>query len=131
LPQIILGAAWQTTLANDLHALVEMDVNLYSDGKRHTLLSYNILSLDPHIGAELHYYNLIYIRLGAGGFQKIRDIREKNRLSWQPNLGVGIHYKGFTIDYALTDIGNQSVALYSNIFSLRYAFDASSNQKQN
>jgi len=130
MPRLILGAAWQTTLADQFHALLEMDINLYSDGKRNTLISSNLVSLEPNIGAELHYNNLIYIRLGAGQFQQVRDIREKKRLSWQPNLGVGIHYKGFTIDYALTDIGNQSVALYSNIFSLRYAFDASGNEKE-
>lgn len=130
LPQIILGAAWQTTLADQFHALIEMNLNLYSDGKRHTLIRSNLLSLEPRIGAELHYNNLIYLRLGAGQFQQVRDIAQKKRLSWQPNLGVGIHYKGFTIDYALTDIGDQSVALYSNIFSLRYAFNASENKNE-
>jgi len=130
LPHLILGAAWQTSFAGRFHALVEMDVNIYSDGKRHTLVSSNLLNLDPHIGAELHYNNLIYIRMGAGGFQQVRNIGDNTRLSWQPNLGVGIHYKGFTIDYALTDIGDQSVALYSNIFSLRYAFDANDKRKE-
>jgi hypothetical protein len=30
-----------------------------------------------------------------------------------------VKYKIFTLDYALTDIGDRSVALYSNIFSLK------------
>lgn len=129
-PQIIIGAAWQTSLNEKFHAMLEMDINLYSDGKRHTLLSSNLLSLTPRIGAELHYNHLIYLRLGAGNFQQIHDIHQKKQLSWQPNLGIGIHYKNFSIDYALTDIGDQSVALYSNIFSLRYAFDANNQTKQ-
>jgi hypothetical protein len=32
---------------------------------------------------------------------------------------VGFRYKGIQIDYALTDIGDQSLALYSNVFSLK------------
>ncbi|MEY2938827.1 MAG: hypothetical protein RL062_1416, partial [Bacteroidota bacterium] len=38
----------------------------------------------------------------------------------QPNIGLGIHLKSFDIDYALTDIGNQSDVLYTNMFSLTY-----------
>jgi hypothetical protein len=40
----------------------------------------------------------------------------------QPNIGVGVTYKIFTLDYALTDIGDRSTALYSNIFSLKIDF---------
>jgi hypothetical protein len=62
--------------------------------------------------------------MGVGGFQTIENIDQEEELSFQPNVGMGLHYKGFSIDYALTDIGDQSVALYSNIFTLRYAFSA-------
>jgi hypothetical protein len=31
--------------------------------------------------------------------------------------------KSFTIDYALSDIGDQSAALYSNVFSLKLAIN--------
>ncbi len=41
------------------------------------------------------------------------------KLSFQPNIGLGFKYKGIQVDYALTDLGNQSTALYSNIFSLK------------
>ena len=37
-----------------------------------------------------------------------------------PNFGIGIQFRGIAIDYALSDIGDQSDALYSNIFSLRF-----------
>jgi hypothetical protein len=37
----------------------------------------------------------------------------------QPNFGIGVKIKRISIDYARTDIGNQSIALYSNMFSLR------------
>ena len=38
----------------------------------------------------------------------------------QPNLGLGINIKGVEIEYALTDIGDVSIAEYSNIFSLKF-----------
>ena len=41
------------------------------------------------------------------------------KLNFQPNIGLGFKYKGIQIDYALTDLGNQSAALYSNVFSVK------------
>ena len=37
----------------------------------------------------------------------------------QPNIGLGFKYKGIEVDYALTNLGNQSAGLYSNIFSVK------------
>ena len=42
------------------------------------------------------------------------------QLSIQPNIGIGLKIKSLSLDYALTDIGDNSVALYSNIFSLKF-----------
>jgi len=39
---------------------------------------------------------------------------------FQPNIGVGLKIKSVVIDYALTNIGSTGVALYSNVFSLRF-----------
>ena len=36
------------------------------------------------------------------------------------NIGIGVGFKGINIDYAFTDIGDASVALYSHVFSLRF-----------
>ena len=47
-------------------------------------------------------------------------------LSFQPNIGIGFHFDNIRIDYALTDLGNQSSGLYSNLFSLRYIFNSAS-----
>ena len=47
------------------------------------------------------------------------EFDNSKKLSFQPNLGLGFKYNGVSIDYAITDIGDQSVALYSNVFSLK------------
>jgi len=83
------------------------------------------VSIDPHAGIEIHYNNLAFIRFGVGNFQRIKDFTGTN-MTFQPNFGIGIQFKGISIDYALTDIGDQSIALYSNVFSLRYSFDRKS-----
>ena len=123
LPKVILGAGHRINMAENFSALVEVNLDFHTDGRRHSLIRSNAVSIDPHAGAEISYNQLIYLRMGVGNFQQVRDIRQRKQLTYQPNLGVGIHYKGFTIDYALTDIGDQSTALYSNIFTLKYAFD--------
>ena len=61
---------------------------------------------------------MVYLRGGVGNFQNELQFDNTKKLSFQPNLGVGFKYKGIAIDYAITDIGDQSVALYSNVFRL-------------
>jgi hypothetical protein len=55
----------------------------------------------------------------VGNFQNIEQLDNTEKVGFQPNIGLGFKYKGIQIDYALTDLGNQSAALYSNIFSLK------------
>jgi len=75
--------------------------------------------MEPMVGFEAGYKNIIFLRGGVGNIQKAKDVFGKDQTTFQPNLGIGLRIKSLTIDYALTDIGDQSVALYSNIFSLK------------
>jgi hypothetical protein len=61
----------------------------------------------------------VYLRGGVGNFQNELQFDNSESLTFQPNLGVGFKYNSISIDYAITDIGDQSVALYSNVFSLK------------
>ena len=65
---------------------------------------------------------MIYLRTGVGNFQSEIELDNSKKTSFQPSLGVGFKYKGVHVDYAFTDIGDQSVALYSNVFSLKIDF---------
>ncbi|MDX5404265.1 MAG: hypothetical protein LPK28_02065, partial [Bacteroidota bacterium] len=60
---------------------------------------------------------------GVGNFQKETDFDGSRYTTFQPNIGVGFSYYGISIDYALTDIGDQSGAVYSNVFSLKFHLD--------
>ena len=57
--------------------------------------------------------------MGVGNFQNEMEYNSYEELSFQPNFGIGFNMNNIEINYAFTDIGNQSVALYSNIFSLK------------
>lgn len=119
-PKIIIGAAREFIIKEKISVLAEMDADITTDGKRNVLLRGNIASLDPHLGLEAGYKKLIFLRGGIGNLQRIKsDLGNREILTFQPNIGIGIKIKNLTIDYALTDIGDQSVALYSNVFSLK------------
>ena len=88
---------------------------------RNTLVRDQNWSMNPVFGFEAGFKKLIFLRGGIGNFQTTVNADQTGRdLSYQPNLGVGIKLGPINIDYALTDIGDQSTALYSNVFSLRF-----------
>lgn len=123
MPRLILGASRGITISEKFAMLAEMDAEITFDGKRHVLIGTNFLSIDPHIGFEFDYKKIIYLRMGMGNIQLIPDFNKSKSFDFQPTLGLGIRIKNFLIDYALTDIGDQSVALYSNVFSIIYSFN--------
>jgi hypothetical protein len=123
LPKIILAAGKDFHVSKTLNYLVELNTDATFDGKRPVLIKSSVVSLDPHLGMELSYKRMIFFRMGVGNIQKIKGFGGKEEYSFQPNLGIGLKLRNFTVDYALTDIGDQSIALYSNVFSLKYSFN--------
>lgn len=107
--------------------MAEVNLDFTFDGQRRVLIEGDPVSIDPHIGIEINYNKLAFVRFGVGNFQREKVFDDKKSMTFQPNLGIGIHFKGLTIDYAITDIGDNSIALYSNVFSLRYSFNRKAN----
>ncbi len=122
MPELITGIARNFKLSEKFNLRPEIDFDISFDGKKYVLLSSDIISIDPYFGAELNFKNIIFFRTGIGSFSKIPDF-DKETLNFQPSIGLGINIYNFKLDYALTDIGDQSVALYSNVFSLSYGFN--------
>lgn len=119
-PKLILGGAWGTPLGASFDFLTEFDMDLTFDGKRNTLISSNFMSIDPHIGFEFGFKTVVYIRFGVSNFQYATDQFDKRTVKIDPNLGLGLRLGHFYLDYALTNIGSASGALYSNVFSLKF-----------
>ncbi|MDQ3190044.1 MAG: PorV/PorQ family protein [Bacteroidota bacterium] len=119
LPKLILGAARTYTIKEKFTILAEANFDLTFDRKRNVLIKSNVVSIDPHLGMEFGYGGFVFFRAGMGNIQNVTDLDNNRETSIQPNLGLGVKIKSITIDYALTSIG-ESVALYSNIFSLKF-----------
>ena len=120
LPKLILGLSKEFHLKNNINFLLELNTDISTDGKRNVLISGNPFSIDPHFGAEISIKNIVFVRAGVGNIQKTPDLTNKIVYTIQPNLGLGINIKGIEIEYALTDIGDVSIAEYSNIFSIKF-----------
>ena len=121
LPRLLLGAGRNFKLFHDkISLLAELGTDITFDGKRNTLISSNPVSVDPHIGFEIGYKGFIFLRGGANNLQSYSDVTGAKITTFQPDFGVGIKIKSFSLDYAFTNIGGLSIAQYSNIFSVKF-----------
>ena len=120
LPRIILAGYKKFDLGKKgFYTSAEIDVDVTTDGKRNTLLKSNVFSVDPHMGIEVGFKNYVSVRAGISNMQYVRDFEDKKSLNVQPNIGIGLNFKSFYLDYAFTDIGDASIALYSHVISLK------------
>lgn len=123
MPRIVLGAAYGTPLNEKFNVMAETNVNLTTDGKRNVLIGADPVSADPTLGISFDFKQTVFLRGGLGNIQKSTDFTGKQIYTYQPNMGVGIKIKNFSLDYALTNVGNSGDALYSNVFSIRLDFE--------
>lgn len=119
LPKLQLGVAKTTPIRRDFELTTSLNIDMRF-AQTNDIVSSGAMSMTPAFGFEVGYINLVYLRGGVGNFQNIEQLGGNGtEIGFQPNFGVGFKYKGIQIDYALTDIGDQSLALYSNVFSLK------------
>lgn len=117
-PKAQLGIAKKFIIRYDCSILAAANMNMLF-AKTNDVISTNFVSIDPALGLEFGYTDLVFLRAGVGNFQNVQQLDNTEKVGFQPNIGLGFKYKGIQIDYALTDLGNQSAALYSNIFSIK------------
>ena len=115
LPKLQLGMAKSFIFDYDYSLKTELDLIVRFE-QNNDIISTSFASITPAFGFEFGYIDLVYLRGGVGNFQNELEFDNTKKLSFQPNLGLGFKYNGVSIDYAITDIGDQSVALYSNVF---------------
>ena len=122
LPQMSAGVARTFSLSDEVTLLAEFNGVFYFDGKRNTPIASRLASIEPRLGIELGYKNLLFVRGGVNNLQKIKEFDDKTALVIQPNIGLGIKFKGIAVDYALTNVGSVGLSRYSNFFSFRWSF---------
>jgi hypothetical protein len=118
LPKAQFGISRKFEFNYDYTLLSSINLNMQF-AKTNDIISTDAVSIDPAFGFEFGYTDLVFLRAGVGNFQNIQQIDNSEKVGFQPNIGLGFKYKGIQIDYALTDIGDQSAALYSNVFSVK------------
>jgi hypothetical protein len=122
-PQLIPGFCYDFPINKKINLLAEADFDITFDGRRNTVVSSNPISIDPRVGLELSYNNVFFVRAGINNFQKVLDDRDttnhKEIWIYQPSIGAGFKIGDVQIDYAFTNLANQSNPLYTNVFSLK------------
>ncbi len=130
LPRLILAGYRKFELGKKgIYAAGEIDLDVTTDGKRNVLVKSNVFSIDPHMGIAFGFKEFVAIRAGISNLQYVQDFSDKKKLNFQPSIGLGVNFKGFYLDYAFTDIGDASVALYSHVISLRLKLNKPKNAK--
>ncbi len=117
-PKAQLGMSKKYEFHYDYTLLAAVNLNMQF-ARTNDILSTDFVSVSPALGFEFGYTDLVFLRAGVGNFQNITQIDNSTKVGFQPNIGLGFKYRGIQVDYALTDLGDQSAALYSNIFSVK------------
>ncbi len=122
-PRLVLGIARDFTLSKKMSLLAEANFDLTFDGQRNTLISAAPVSADPKIGFELNMNNVFFLRAGVNNFQQaLADgdtVNQKKVWIYQPAAGAGFKISNLSIDYAFTNLANQSNPLFTHVFSLK------------
>ena len=125
-PRLVLGGGYQFNVGSSVKLLAEANVDFTFDGKRNTVLSGNTVSVDPHLGLEAGIKDVFFVRAGITNFQQaLADgdtLNQKKVWIYQPSLGAGFKINNVMLDYAFSNLANQSNPLFTHIFSLRINF---------
>jgi hypothetical protein len=122
-PRLVLGVARDFKLGKKTSLLTELNVDLTFDGERNTVWSSDPISADPKLGMELNFNDVFFIRGGINNFQKaLADgdtLNQKKVWIYQPSAGAGFRIQNVKIDYAFSNLANQSNPLFTHVFSLQ------------
>ncbi len=131
-PRLVLGVARDFKLSKKINLLAEANFDVTFDGQRNTVISADPVSVDPKLGLECNINNVFFLRAGINNFQKaLADsdtLNQKKVWIYQPSAGAGFRISTVTIDYAFTNLANQSNPLFTHVFSLR--LDMVNNKKK-
>jgi hypothetical protein len=128
LPRFIFASAAKFNVGKKgLNLGGEIDIDLTTDGRRNVLLQSKNISADPHAGFFVGYKELVKICGGISNVQQFTNMDDSKYWGIQPNLGMGLTFKGFSLDYAFTRLGDASANFYTHIFSVRLRLDKPKN----
>ncbi|RXK62456.1 PorV/PorQ family protein [Lacibacter luteus] len=135
-PRLVVGGAYDFKFRKNVTLKAEANLDLTFDGQRNTVISSDVINADPRIGVELNLKDVFFLRGGVFNFQKTYadgdTLNQKKVWIYQPGAGAGFKLgSAFYVDYAFTNLANQSNPLYTHIVSLRLDLLKSKNPKKN
>jgi hypothetical protein len=123
-PRLVLGIAHEFKVGQKSSLLAEANIDLTFDGQRNTVISADPVSADPKLGLELNINNVFFLRGGINNFQKALydgdTVNQKRVWIYQPSAGAGFKIQNFSVDYAFTNLANQTNPLFTHVFSIRF-----------
>ena len=121
-PRLTIGGSYDFKLGKAVKLQPNLDLDLTFDGRRNTIVSSNAINIDPHFGIEVSIKDVFFVRGGVTNFQKaLADgdtLNQKKVWIYQPSIGAGFKINNVTIDYAFSNLANQTNPLYTHVFSL-------------
>lgn len=122
-PRLILGGAYRFRINPQINLLAEANMDITFDGRRNTLAASRLASIDPRLGLEASWKDVLFLRAGINNFQRALDDADatSTRKIWiyQPSLGAGFKITNLQFDYAFTNLANQANPLYTHVFSIK------------
>jgi hypothetical protein len=77
---------------------------------------------------------VFFLRGGINNFQKALSdgdtLNQKKVWIYQPSIGAGFRIQNVKIDYAFTNLANQSNPLFTHVFSLQFDLVNDKNKKK-
>ncbi|TWI79092.1 hypothetical protein IQ13_3490 [Lacibacter cauensis] len=134
-PRLVVGGAYDFKFRKNVTLKAEANLDFTFDGQRNTVISSDVINADPRIGVELNLKDVFFLRGGVFNFQKTYadgdTLNQKKVWIYQPGAGAGFKLgTAFYVDYAFTNLANQSNPLYTHIVSLRLDLLKSKNPKK-
>ncbi len=133
-PRLVAGVSRDFKLGKKMGLMAEANLDFTFDGRRNTVVSADPVSIDPKLGVEWNYNNVIYVRGGINNFQRaLADgdtLNQKKVWIYQPGAGAGFRIQNVRIDYAFTNLANQSNPLFTHVFSLQVDLVNDKNKKK-
>ena len=82
----------------DFTLLTAADTHFRFEGRRTYYLNIGDMSIEPHLGTELGYKDLVFVRAG------ITDVHldDRNTMYLSPTLGTGLKIGAFMVDYGFS-----------------------------
>lgn len=122
-PRLTLGGSYDFPIGASVTVKPSLDLDFTFDGRRNTVVSSRILNIDPHLGLQANIKDVFFVRGGITNFQQaLADadtLNQKKVWIFQPSIGAGFVVNNVMIDYAFSNLANQSNPLYTHVFSLR------------